>query len=96
MVAEHQALSSVPEVATYASAIPDYVYVRMVESSTDDAPCVDANDPDARIITFRPFYFSLGFMFPLSNSSGWCSAPWSVLQVSVLRTSTEPSCALRI
>ncbi|CAL8169024.1 unnamed protein product [Prunus armeniaca] len=30
-------------------------------------PCVDANDPNARIITFRPFYFSLGFKFPLSK-----------------------------
>ncbi|VVA30905.1 PREDICTED: LOC110760952 partial [Prunus dulcis] len=28
-------------------------------------PCVDANDPNARIITFRPFYFSLGFTFQL-------------------------------
>ncbi|CAL2245814.1 unnamed protein product [Prunus armeniaca] len=34
---------------------------------TNDVPCVDANDPDARIITFRPFYFSLGFMFSLSK-----------------------------
>ncbi|KAI5313223.1 hypothetical protein L3X38_042397 [Prunus dulcis] len=27
----------------------------------------DANDPGARIITFCPFYFSLGFTFPLSK-----------------------------
>ncbi|CAL2277518.1 unnamed protein product [Prunus armeniaca] len=53
--------------ATYASAIPDDVHVKLVESSTDNAPCVDANDPGARIITFGPFYFSLGFTFPLSK-----------------------------
>ncbi|CAL9021076.1 unnamed protein product, partial [Prunus brigantina] len=53
--------------ATYAFAIPDDVHVKLVESSTDNVPCVDANDPGAKIITFRPFYFSLGFTFPLSK-----------------------------
>ncbi|CAL2265879.1 unnamed protein product [Prunus armeniaca] len=52
--------------ATYASAIPDDVHVKLVDSSIDDTPYVDSNDLDARIITFHPFYFSLGFTFPLS------------------------------
>ncbi|BBG93957.1 Protein kinase family protein with leucine-rich repeat domain, partial [Prunus dulcis] len=34
---------------------------------TDNEPLVDANDPDTKIITFRNFYFSLGFKFPLSK-----------------------------
>ncbi|CAL9001410.1 unnamed protein product [Prunus brigantina] len=51
--------------AAHASAIPDDVHVKLAESSTDDASCVDANDSNARIITFRPFYFSLRFTFPL-------------------------------
>lgn len=53
--------------ATDAYAIHDDVHVKLAESSTDDAPCVEPNDPDARIITFHPFYFSLGFMFSLSK-----------------------------
>ncbi|CAL2270257.1 unnamed protein product [Prunus armeniaca] len=53
--------------ATYTSAIPNDMHVKLAESSTNDAPCVDQNDPDARIIMFRPFYFSLGFTFPLSK-----------------------------
>ncbi|VVA32272.1 PREDICTED: LOC110760952 [Prunus dulcis] len=32
---------------------------------TNDVPRVGPNDLDARIITFRPFYFSLDFTFPL-------------------------------
>ncbi|CAL9021254.1 unnamed protein product [Prunus brigantina] len=52
---------------TYASAIPDDMHVKLVESSANNAPCVDANDLDARILTFRPFYFSLGFTFPMSK-----------------------------
>ncbi|CAL2277269.1 unnamed protein product [Prunus armeniaca] len=55
--------------AAYASAIPNNVHVKLVKPLTDDMPCVDANDLDARIITFGPFYFSLGFTFPLSNLS---------------------------
>ncbi|CAL8153053.1 unnamed protein product [Prunus armeniaca] len=51
--------------ATYASTIPDDMHVKLVEPSTDDVPRVNPNYPDARIITFRPFYFSLGFTFPL-------------------------------
>ncbi|CAL8131699.1 unnamed protein product [Prunus armeniaca] len=53
--------------AAYASAIPDDVHVKLAKPLTDNMPCMDANDPNARIITFRPFYFSLGFKFPLSN-----------------------------
>ncbi|BBH07535.1 Protein kinase family protein with leucine-rich repeat domain, partial [Prunus dulcis] len=53
--------------AAYASAIPDDVRVRLLKSRKDNEPLVDANDPDARIITFHPFYFSLGFKFPLSK-----------------------------
>ncbi|CAL8094022.1 unnamed protein product [Prunus armeniaca] len=53
--------------ATNDFAIHDDVHVKLVESSTDDTPCVEPNDPDARIITFHPFYFFLGFMFSLSN-----------------------------
>ncbi|KAI5318008.1 hypothetical protein L3X38_037716 [Prunus dulcis] len=41
--------------------------VRLLRSPTDNDPFEDANDPGARIITFRPFYFSLGFKFPLSK-----------------------------
>ncbi|CAL9027573.1 unnamed protein product [Prunus brigantina] len=53
--------------AAYASAIPDDMHVKLAKPRTDDVPCVDANDPDAKIITFRPFYFSLGFTFSLSK-----------------------------
>ncbi|KAL6283864.1 hypothetical protein ACE6H2_014793 [Prunus campanulata] len=53
--------------AAYASAIPDDVQVNLVKYRADDTPCADASDPNARIITFRPFYFSLGFTFPLSR-----------------------------
>ncbi|CAL9016951.1 unnamed protein product [Prunus brigantina] len=53
--------------ATYASVIPNDMHVKLVESSIDNPPCVDPNDPDARIITFYPFYFSLGFSFRLSK-----------------------------
>ncbi|CAL2271150.1 unnamed protein product [Prunus armeniaca] len=53
--------------AAYASAILDNVHVKLAKPLTDNVPCVDANDPNARIITFRPFYFSLGFKFPLSK-----------------------------
>ncbi|CAL2256732.1 unnamed protein product [Prunus armeniaca] len=53
--------------ATYAYAIPDDVHVKLAASSTDDVPCVDSKDLNARIITFHPFYFSLCFTFPLSK-----------------------------
>ncbi|CAL2271795.1 unnamed protein product [Prunus armeniaca] len=53
--------------AAYASAIPEDVHIKLAKPLTDNMPCVDANDPNARIITFRPFYFSLGFKFPLSK-----------------------------
>ena len=53
--------------AVYASAIPEDVHIKLAKPLTDNMPCVDANDPNARIITFRPFYFSLGFKFPLSK-----------------------------
>ncbi|CAL2230019.1 unnamed protein product [Prunus armeniaca] len=53
--------------APYASAIPEDVHIKLAKPLTDNMPCVDANDPNARIITFRPFYFSLGFKFPLSK-----------------------------
>ncbi|KAI5316927.1 hypothetical protein L3X38_036634 [Prunus dulcis] len=43
------------------------VYVRLATPLTDDAPRLDPNNPDAKIITFCPFYFSLGFTFPLSK-----------------------------
>ncbi|BBN68396.1 Protein kinase family protein with leucine-rich repeat domain, partial [Prunus dulcis] len=43
--------------STYASAIPDDVRVKLLKSRMDNEPLVDANDLDARIITFRPFYF---------------------------------------
>lgn len=82
--------------ATYTFAIPDYVNVRQVESSTNDAPSMDANDPNAKIITFRPLCFPWASRSLSQSSSEWCSAPWSVLQINVLRTSTGPSCALRI
>ncbi|CAL8115589.1 unnamed protein product [Prunus armeniaca] len=53
--------------AAYASAIPKDVHIKLAKPLTDNMPCGDANDPNARIITFRPFYFSLGFKFPLSK-----------------------------
>ncbi|CAL2238994.1 unnamed protein product [Prunus armeniaca] len=53
--------------ATYASAIPDDVHIKLAKPLTDHVPCVDANDPNAKIITFCPFYFSLGFKFLLSK-----------------------------
>ncbi|CAL2247572.1 unnamed protein product [Prunus armeniaca] len=40
---------------------------RLAKPLTDNVPCVDAKYPDARLITFRPFYFSLGITFPLSK-----------------------------
>ncbi|KAI5343179.1 hypothetical protein L3X38_011055 [Prunus dulcis] len=53
--------------ATYASAILDDVHIKLAKPLTDDVPCVNANDPNARIITVRPFYFSLGFKFTSSK-----------------------------
>ncbi|CAL8154981.1 unnamed protein product [Prunus armeniaca] len=53
--------------AAFTSAIPDDVQVKLLKSWADSKPLVDANDPGARVITFRPFYFSLGFKFPLSK-----------------------------
>lgn len=53
--------------ASFASAIPNDVHIRLAEPSTDDVACEDPNDPDTRIITFHPFYFSLGFKFPMSK-----------------------------
>ncbi|CAL8150789.1 unnamed protein product [Prunus armeniaca] len=53
--------------ATYASVIPDDMHVKLVEYLTDDPPCIDTNDPNARIITFCLFYFSVGFTFRLSK-----------------------------
>ncbi|CAL2253669.1 unnamed protein product [Prunus armeniaca] len=51
----------------FASAIPNDVHIKLAEPLTDDVAREDPNDPDARIITFRPFYFSLGFKFPMSK-----------------------------
>ncbi|CAL2229141.1 unnamed protein product [Prunus armeniaca] len=51
----------------YVSAIPDDVHIKLAKPLTDVVPCVDAHDPNARIITFHPFYFSLGFKFPMSK-----------------------------
>lgn len=48
--------------ATYASVIPDDIHVKLVGLSTDNAPCVDVNDPDDRIITLYPFYI-LGILY---------------------------------
>ncbi|CAL2278388.1 unnamed protein product [Prunus armeniaca] len=53
--------------ATYASVILDDVHIKLAASSIDDAHCVDLNELDARIITFCPFYFSLGFALPFSK-----------------------------
>ncbi|CAL8175784.1 unnamed protein product [Prunus armeniaca] len=53
--------------ATYASAILDDVHIKLAASSIDDAHCADSNEPDARIITFCHFYFSLGFTVPFSK-----------------------------
>ncbi|CAL2246382.1 unnamed protein product [Prunus armeniaca] len=48
--------------ATFNSAISKDMHVKLVKSLTEDL-----NNSDAQIITFYPFYFSLGFMFPLSK-----------------------------
>ena len=53
--------------ALFDFAIPKDVHVKLAEPSSDSIPRVDPNNPGARIITFRPFYFSLGFTFPLSK-----------------------------
>ncbi|BBH05574.1 hypothetical protein Prudu_017010, partial [Prunus dulcis] len=53
--------------AAYASAIPDDVHIKLVKPLTNAVPCVDANFPNARVITFHPFYFSLGFKFLMSK-----------------------------
>ncbi|CAL9000954.1 unnamed protein product [Prunus brigantina] len=53
--------------ALFNSAIPKDVHVKLVEPSSDNVPCVDPNNAGAWIITFRPFYFSLGFTFPMSK-----------------------------
>lgn len=42
-------------------SIPDDMHVMLAEPSMDDVARMDSNDPDARIITFHPFYFSLSF-----------------------------------
>lgn len=51
----------------YTFAIPNGVHVKLATSSINDAHCMDSNDPDTKIFTFRPFYFSLGFTFPWSK-----------------------------
>lgn len=48
-------------------AIPYDVHVKLVESSNDDMACMDPNDPNVRIIMFRPFYIPLGLRFPMSR-----------------------------
>lgn len=73
-------------VCPYVVAILDDVYVTLAESSTDDAHCADVNDPNARVITFRPFYFPLGFMFPLSKffRKGFCSIKCAPSQCTLI------------
>ncbi|KAI5314282.1 PREDICTED: LRR receptor serine/threonine- [Prunus dulcis] len=56
--------------ATYVSAIPDNVHVRLTTPLTEHIPSMDPNNSDAIIITFQPFYFFLGFMFLLSKFFG--------------------------
>lgn len=41
--------------ANFAFAILDNVHVRLVDTLTNDVAREDSNDPEARIITFRPF-----------------------------------------
>lgn len=41
------------------------MHVRLAAPLTNNVPRVGPNDLDAKIITFHPFYFSLGFTFPL-------------------------------
>ncbi|CAL2266500.1 unnamed protein product [Prunus armeniaca] len=53
--------------ALFNFAIPKDVHVKLAEPSSDSVPRVDSNNPGARIIMFRPFYFSLGFTFPMSK-----------------------------
>ncbi|CAL2265524.1 unnamed protein product [Prunus armeniaca] len=49
----------------FTSAILSNVHVRLAEPSINDMARVDLNNPNERMITFSPFYFSLGFMFPM-------------------------------
>ncbi|CAL2240991.1 unnamed protein product [Prunus armeniaca] len=53
--------------ALFDFTIPKDVHVKLAEPSSDSVPRVDSNNPGATIITFRPFYFSLGFTFPMSK-----------------------------
>lgn len=43
------------------------VNVSLAELLSEAANSMDSDDPNARIITFHPFYFSLGFKFPISR-----------------------------
>ncbi|CAL8094061.1 unnamed protein product [Prunus armeniaca] len=82
--------------AAYASAIPDDVYVKLAKPLTDNMPCVDANDPNARIITFRPFTSPWASNSRCRSSSRRCFAPWGVLRANVLPMFIGRSCASRI
>ncbi|CAL2246122.1 unnamed protein product [Prunus armeniaca] len=51
----------------FDSGIPKDVHVKLAKPLSDSVPRVDSNNLGARIITFRPFYFSLGFTFSMSK-----------------------------
>ncbi|KAI5350096.1 hypothetical protein L3X38_002987 [Prunus dulcis] len=73
---------------------PTRLTSELAEPSKDYVVRMNPNDRDAKIITFRPFYFSLAFDFQYRGSLRRCSIPWGVLLVSVLRTSIGWSSAL--
>lgn len=53
--------------ATFDSAIPKNMHVKLAKPSSDGVPHADPNNSVTRIITFCPFYFLPGFTFPLSK-----------------------------
>ncbi|KAI5338281.1 hypothetical protein L3X38_017552 [Prunus dulcis] len=53
--------------AIFASTIPDNMHIRLAKPLVDGVARTDLKDPHERIITFRPFYFSLVFRFPVSG-----------------------------
>ena len=56
---------------TYWHAIPSRVRVRRVKDGSSHEPC----DEVRRAIKFHPYYFVLGFTFPMPRFSKKCSAP---------------------
>lgn len=50
---------------TYKHVIPSGVLVKWVKD--DNKPCSEATEARKRAIKFHPYYFLLGFTFPMSH-----------------------------